>query len=69
MMLWKQDLISSSGEGKELPTVLAPLEGSNLNYWSSFGKLRHSDKACEMIIGNIKISAKETLGYYEQKHK
>jgi hypothetical protein len=34
-MFRKLDLFPSSGEGKEILTLLSPLERANLNYWTS----------------------------------
>jgi hypothetical protein len=31
--LWKLGLFLSSGEGKETPTLIGPLERANLNHW------------------------------------
>jgi hypothetical protein len=41
-MFWKLDLFPSSGEGKETPTVLVPLERTNLSHTYSAGALRIS---------------------------
>jgi hypothetical protein len=35
IMFWKLDLFLSSGEGRETPTLLGPLERPSLNHWTT----------------------------------
>jgi hypothetical protein len=50
---WKLDLFPFSGEGWETPTLLGPLEGANLNHWTTYNfrntfKIKHPLRSSHM---------------------
>jgi hypothetical protein len=36
IMFWESDLFASSGEGRETPALLGPLEKANLSHWKNY---------------------------------
>jgi hypothetical protein len=54
----KLDPFSSSGEGREAPTLMGPLDRANLNHWAQSQNTGDSFVLFEVFVLNVKSKSK-----------
>jgi hypothetical protein len=60
-MFRKLDLFLSSGEVREIPTLLGPLESANLNHWTTHQTQSHVTTDGQSVSQSVRLNVKPLL--------